>query len=219
MIILAYSKKYHRQIVHACALALKQGLVVAYPTDTSYGLAADAGNPSAIQRLYRIKERQKNKPVHIVVPDLAYAKKIAGWSPAAAKLARAFWPGPLTLVLPLKARGNGGLKLLSAGSGFIGMRQPKNELAMALVRALGRPLTATSANPSARLSGGYDSYSARDIAAQFAGKPHRPDIVIDAGRLPRRRPSTLVRLSASGPEILRPGPVSSKQILNILQHA
>ncbi len=217
MIIIDYEKKYHKKIIHACVAALKQGKVVAYPTDTSYGLAADATNTAAIKKLYKIKERQSTKPVHIVVPSVAYAKTIARWNSAAGKLAKKFWPGALTLVLPVAARRGVPSRQLSAGTNSIGLRMPNNQIAMDLAKFLKQPITATSANPSLHLSGGYDSYSANDIVTQFGNKKFKPDIIIDAGKLPKNKPSTVLRVKDRMVEILRPGPISEKQIIKILK--
>src|ERR1700688_3788989 len=98
MIILDYNKKHHKQIIFACVVALRAGKAVAYPTDTSYGLAVDAGNVAAIKKLYQIKGRDFKKPVHVVVPAVAYAKKIVDWNNSASKLVKKFWPGALTIV-------------------------------------------------------------------------------------------------------------------------
>ena len=97
MVIIDYKKKYHKQIIAAAVKALKAGKAVAYPTDTSYGLAVDATSVKAIKKLYKIKGRNFNKPVHVVIPSIAYGKKIARWNPVASKLAKKFWPGALTL--------------------------------------------------------------------------------------------------------------------------
>jgi L-threonylcarbamoyladenylate synthase len=107
--------------------------------------------------------------------------------------------------------------LLSAKTGFLGLRQPKNAIALDLAKYLGRPITATSANPSAHLSKGFDSYSAEDVVSQFKHKRHQPDIVIDAGRLPKRKPSTVLKLSQVGSQVLRLGPISEKQIIKVLK--
>jgi len=207
MIILDYDPKKHKQIIHACTLALKGGKTVVYPTDTSYGLACDVTNAAALRRLYKIKGRSFNQPVHIVVPSLAFAAKAGEWSGPAKKLAKAFWPGPLSLVLPLKAKDRY-LKKLGSNTGTVGLRYPKHKLANDLARSLGRPITATSAN---RL-GQPDSYSLADIMENFAGAKHKPDIIINAGRLPKRKPSTLVKVQAEEIKILRPGPITQKQI-------
>jgi L-threonylcarbamoyladenylate synthase len=211
MIILDYQKKNHKQFVHAVMAALIKGKVVAYPTDTSYGLAVDATNRAAIKKLYRIKERQQDKPIHVVVPSISYAKSIGRWDKAAEQIVKKFWPGPVTLVLELKAKG-AGLKLLSAGTKTLGLRMPKNNIALDLARELGKPITATSANPSALKSGGFDSYSANDIVSQFKNKKFKPDIIINAGKLPKQKPSTIVKIVGSKITVLREGPVSEKQL-------
>lgn len=187
-----------------------------YPTDTSYGLACDVTSAQALAKIYRIKERGFNKPIHIVVPSVAYAKRIAVWSPVAAELAAAFWPGALTVVLPLKSKQKF-LKKLSAGTGTVGLRLPDNRLALDLTKFLNAPISATSANPSAHLSRGVDSYNARDVIKQFGQQKYRPDIMIDAGRLLKRKPSTVVRVADGLVKILRPGPISKKQITRVLK--
>jgi len=216
MVIIDYKEKFHKQIIVSAVKALKAGNVVAYPTDTCYGLAVDAGNIFAIKKLYKIKGRNFNKPVHVVVPSVAYAKKIARWNGAAGKLSSRFWPGPLTLVFPV---GNGRdhslqktLSILSANTRTIGLRMPKNKIALDLAKYLKRPITATSAN----LSGQADCYSADEIIAQFAKQKHKPDIIINAGKLKKRKPSTLVRVFDDTVKILRQGPVAEKEILKIV---
>src|SRR5262245_48341256 len=99
MIIFDYQKQHHRQIIAAAVHALRQGKVVAYPTDTSYGLAVDASSALAIKKLYKVKGRNFNKPVHIIPPNIAYAKKLVKWNKQATRLAKRFFPGPLTLIL------------------------------------------------------------------------------------------------------------------------
>ena len=216
MLVLKYKKSEHKKIIQVCVRALKAGKVVAYPTDTSYGLAADAFNPAALKKLYRIKERASDQPMHVVVPSLSFAKATTKWDSLATALARKFWPGPLTLVLGLKSKSLG-LKMVSAGTGALGVRLPNNPVAVDLAKFLGRPITATSANPSAHLSGGYDSYSARDILIQFEKKLAQPDIVIDFGRLLKRKPSTIVKIENRSISVLCLGPISQKQISQTLK--
>lgn len=216
MFVIKYKKSEHKKIIQTCLQALKTGRVVAYPTDTSYGLAVDATNLRALKKLYKIKERAFSKPIHVVVPSLVFARKVTRWNRQASILAKRFWPGPLTLVLELTSKSLG-LKMVSAGTKTLGLRFPKNLVALDLAKSLGKPITATSANPSAHLSGGYDSYSVKDILSQFGKKRTQPDLVIDAGRLPKRKPSTLVQITAGRVNVLRPGPVSEKQILQALK--
>jgi tRNA A37 threonylcarbamoyladenosine synthetase subunit TsaC/SUA5/YrdC len=94
---------------------------------------------------------------------------------------------------------------------------PNNKIALDLAATLGEPIPATGANPAGDKSGGYDSYSAKDIVDQFSNKKYKPDIIINAGRLPKRKPSTLVKIEGSGVEILRVGPLSKKQIEKVIQ--
>lgn len=216
MIILDYQKQNHNPIIHAAVEALKRGKSVAYPTDTSYGLAVDATNIKAIKKLYRIKQRESKKPVHVIVPSLAYAKKVVKWNNIAAKLVKKFWPGPLTIILGLRGQGTG-YRMLSAGSGFMGVRFPNNKFALDLCKTLGRPITTTSANPPSGI-GGDDSYSAEAIISQFAKYKYRPDIIINAGKLPIRKPSTMVKIDGGKIFILRKGPISEKEIKATLRN-
>ena len=237
MIILGYKKKFHSKIIRTCVDALKSGKAVVYPTDTSYGLAVDATNTKAIKKLYKIKGRNFNKPIHVVVPSLAYAKKIVEWGSMASKLTKKFFPGTLTLVLSIKntVLSIEAIKKLTANTGFLGIRMPKNSIALDLSKALKKPITATSANRS----GQRDCYSAGDVVRQFSdrgGSPAigghsasggKPDIIIDAGKLAWRKPSTVVKITPPNPlfrkegekggvEVLRKGSIGLKQITDSL---
>jgi len=191
-------------------LALKSGKVIAYPTDTSYGLAVDATNVAAIKKLYKVKGRNFNKPVHIIPPTIAAAKKIVQWDKAAEKLAKKFFPGALTLVLGLRVKGLG-FSLLSAKSGWLGIRMPKNDIALDLAKEFKKPITTTSAN----VSGQADCYSAADVLKQFSKQKFKPDIIINAGKLVKRKPSTVVKIHNNQIQILRVGPISETQIQNV----
>lgn len=211
MEIIKYKKTEHKKIIKQLALALKKGMVVAYPTDTSYGLACDITNNKGLRKLYQIKERNEGKPIHVVIPSLEFAKSAGEWSITAQKLAKAFWPGALTLVLPLKNKSSN-LKKISAKTNTIGLRFSKNKIAQDLANALGEPISATSANPSKHISGGFDSYTAQEIFDQFEGKKYQPDIILDAGKLEKKKPSTIVKVVKDEYEILRVGPISEIQI-------
>lgn len=215
MIILDYDEKNHKNIIRAVALALKHGKVVAYPTDTSYGLAVDITNKKAVDLLYKIKDRPKKQPIHLVVSSVSEAKKISVWNKYADKLAKNFWPGALSLVLPLASKSIS-IAQFSGGTGTIGLRMPDNKIAMDLVKALGRPMPAVSANPAGK-NAGVDSYSAQAIIDQFDKQKYKPDIIINAGRLPKRKPSTLIAISDDGNHtILRHGPVTETKIKKTL---
>ena len=200
--------------IHKAVRFLKQGKIVAYPTDTSYGLAADATNLRAVKKLYRMKGRNFQKPVHVVAASLAMAKKIAKFDKRAEKIFKKFLPGALTMVLNLEPGilNLGSWKILTAGTGKIGMRMPKNKVAMDLVRKLGRPITATSTN----LSGKPAIYSAKEIQEQFEERRLKPDLIIDAGRLAKVSPSTVLDLTGGRVKILRQGPISLKEINHYL---
>jgi tRNA threonylcarbamoyl adenosine modification protein (Sua5/YciO/YrdC/YwlC family) len=217
MIILDYTPKKHKEIIAACVHAFREGKVIAYPTDTSYGLGCDITNKKAVLKFYRIKERGFNKPVHVVVPSMAYAKSVSEWNGTATKLVKNFWPGALSIILPRKQHNmelvNKSLKRFGAGTGTVGLRMPDNRIALDLASSLGEPIPATSANPG----GGYDCYKVSDIVEQFKNKKYKPDIIINAGRLPKKKPSTLVKIIENGVEILRQGPVNKKQILNAVK--
>jgi len=202
MIIIDYDRKKHGQIIHACVLALKDGKTVVYPTDTSYGLACDMTQPRAVKKLYAIKGRDFDKLIHMVVPSVEFARQVGEWNSLIAKLVKAFWPGALSIVVPLRAK-----------KGTIGLRLPDNLIARDLAKVLDRPISATSANQS----GQPDSYSLKDILNNFQKAKHKPDIIINAGRLPKRKPSTLIKVEGLEITILRRGPVSEKQIKSILK--
>jgi L-threonylcarbamoyladenylate synthase len=213
VIIIEYSKQNHKHIIHACAQALRDGKSVVYPTDTSYGLAVDANNIRAIKKLYQIKGRDFKKPIHVVIPSLGYGKQIGQWNKIAEKLAKKFWPGPLTVVVPIKNQ-KSKIKNLSAKTGFIGLRLPKNQIALDLSKILKAPITATSAN----VSNQPDCYSADEVIKQYKNQKFQPDIIINVGKLPMRKPSTLVKVDGDQIQILREGPVSKKQIMALLNY-
>jgi len=215
MDILVYKPAAHKVILATCVKALRQGKTVVYPTDTSYGIACDITNLKARAKFYKIKARTLKQPIHVVMPSLAYAKNVSRWNKAAAVLAKSFWPGPLSLILPLKqaaSRLPEYLKIISAGTGTVGLRRPNNRIALDLARLFGKPIPATSANPSGRRSKGYDSYSSEDVIRQFSRQKHKPDIIIDVGKLPKRKSSTLVKIDGNKWEIIRSGPITKKQI-------
>lgn len=138
------------EIVHLAGL-LKAGKLVAFPTETVYGLGADATNTEAVLSIYGTKGRPRFNPLIVHCADLAMAETLAEFSPLARRLASRFWPGPLTLVLPKKS-GAVLSDLVTAGLATVGVRVPAHPLALALIRAAGIPLAGPSANPSGRLS-------------------------------------------------------------------
>src|SRR6185436_4587925 len=118
---------------------LKAGGVVVYPTDTAYGLAVNATNAAAVKKLYRVKGRDFNKPVHVIFPNTDWLNKIVKLNKPALILMNQFLPGPLTIVLPLKAKSQS-WKLLSAGTKTMGVRLPANPMVQSLVESFGKPI-------------------------------------------------------------------------------
>ncbi|MBX4191831.1 MAG: threonylcarbamoyl-AMP synthase [Candidatus Doudnabacteria bacterium] len=191
---------------------LKQGKVVVYPTDTAYGLAVDATNAKAVNRLFALKGRDFRNPVHIIIPSGNWLTKIVSLSTTALKLMNKFLPGPLTVVLPLKIKGSS-WKKLSAGTKTIGIRLPNNKIALELVEKLGKPITTTSAN----ISGQSACYSVLEVKKQFEKSVKKPDIYLNGGKLKKIKPSTVVLLTGERAKIIRLGPISEKQIKNAIK--
>lgn len=183
------------------ATLIRAGAPVAVPTETVYGLAADAADPAAVARIYAAKGRPLFNPLIVHVADLAMAETLGVFDAAARALAAAFWPGPLTLVVPLR-RGAPVAALATAGLHTIALRVPAHRAMQALIAATARPLAAPSANVSGRIS----PTRAAHVTASLAG---RIALVIDDGPCAAGLESTIARVAAGRVEILRPGPVTA----------
>jgi len=189
---------------------LRQGAVVALPTDTFYGLAVDPVNLWAVEQIYRIKTRQKHKPLSLLISSLAQAYELArDTDPLLDKLADRFWPGPLTIIvragtkLPLRS---------TANTGNVALRIPDAAIPRAVVAKLGLPITATSAN----LQGAAECTHAAAVRDQIG---ERIPLIIDGGPTARALPTTIIDLSL-GPgrwEILREGAIPTHEIVMVLQ--
>lgn len=183
--------------IERLAAILRAGGVVAYPTETFYGLGALARDEGALLRLARAKGRPEGKPLPLVAADEAMVEAVAVFGPVARRLAERFWPGPLTLVLPAR----GGLPApITGGTGTVGIRVPGSELARALCRAAGGPLVSTSANPAG-------APPPSSVAALDAALVARIDGVLDGGATPGGLPSTVVTVGADGVTLAREGAV------------
>jgi L-threonylcarbamoyladenylate synthase len=185
---------------------LRRGGVIGYPTDTAYGLGADAFNELAISEIFRIKGRSEAKPILLIVDSMQMLGQVATVTDAVARVASQFWPGPLTIVLPALATVS---SALTAGKGTIGVRWPDAPFALSLVKALGHPLTATSANRS----GMPAAVTAAEAQAQLEAQL---EILVDGGELPARGGSTIIDMSRSPAVLLREGPVSFEAIREFL---
>src|ERR1700688_4208289 len=202
--------KADTQAIEAAARCLAAGGLVAFPTETVYGLGADARHGEAIARLYAAKSRPTFNPLIAHVGSIAAARRLARFDDAAETLAAAFWPGPLTLVLP-KAPDCGVADLALAGLDSVALRVPAHSVARALLSAFKGPVVAPSANRSGHVS----PTSAAHVLADLRG---RIDMVIDAGRCTVGVESTIVSCLGE-PTLLRPGGVPREQIERALGHA
>ena len=193
--------------VAEAAQCLAAGGLTAFPTETVYGLGADATNAEAIARLYQAKGRPSFNPLIAHVADLAAARKIARFGADAEKLAAAFWPGPLTLVLP-RLPGCTVADLATAGLDTVGVRIPAHPVALAILKALGRPVVAPSANRSGHVS----PTNAQHVHADLGD---RIDLIVDGGATPVGVESTIVGCFERA-TLLRPGGVPRAEIETVL---
>lgn len=175
--------KVSRALIKKAAAVIKNGGLVGFPTETVYGIAADPKNKKAVARLNKIKKRPKGKPytLHIAYKKDVY-KYVSKLSPLAKKIIKEYWPGPLTIVLKNK----NGKK--------IGFRMPENKIALALIRAVGKPIIA----PSANISGQKSPVSASEVCVGL-------EMILDGGNTRYKKDSTILDLSVAHPKILREG--------------
>lgn len=191
-------------------IALRSDWPVALPTETVYGLAANAASADAVAEIYRAKNRPSFNPLIVHAPDCSAAARIGEFCDHAKKLAEAFWPGPLTMVLPLTAHGRHVIcPAVTAGLDTIALRCPAHPVMRAVLEASGLLLAA----PSANASGGISPTTAQHVAASLDG---RIGLVLDGGASEQGLESTIISVNAAGWSILRPGPISAQQIGAIL---
>ncbi len=197
-----------RAAIATAAALLRSGKLVAFPTETVYGLGADASDDAAVARIFEAKGRPRFNPLIAHVAGVAAAAAIVRLDARAAALAARFWPGPLTLVLP--RREDAGLSLLvSAGLDTVAVRAPDHPVAQALLQAAGRPIAA----PSANRSGAISPTTAAHVEAELGD---RPALVLDGGRCRVGLESTIVDLSGAAPLLLRPGGVPVEELEAVL---
>jgi L-threonylcarbamoyladenylate synthase len=186
-------------IAEAARLILA-GEPVAVATETVYGLAADATNAAAVARIYEAKGRPSFNPLIVHVPNLAAAPKIGEFDEAALHLAEKHWPGPLTIVVPLRANSEIAA-IVTAGLPTIGLRVPAHPAMQALLKAIGRPLAAPSANASGSISPTRAEHVLKSLAGRIA-------LILDSGPTERGLESTIVAATGGPLRLLRPGPIA-----------
>jgi L-threonylcarbamoyladenylate synthase len=185
---------------------LKRGEVIVFPTETFYGLGADALNSTAVEHVVSLKGRNLENPIAVIVSDRGMLKEVVTeLPPIALRLVERFWPGPLTLVLPAKK--NLPASLLNR-DGSIGVRISSHPLATRLARELDRPITATSANPSGK-------EPARSVEEAMGYFSDRVKIFLDGGRLEDTKGSTVVEIAEERLKIIREGEISSEELKSV----
>jgi len=196
------------QAIAGAAAALRNGRLVAFPTETVYGLGADATNDHAVARIFAAKDRPQFNPLIVHLPDAEAAFALVATNELARRLAERFWPGPLTLVLP-RADGCRVSLLATAGLDTLAVRVPDHPVALALLRAAACPIAAPSANRSGHVS----PTTAAHVAESLDGAP---DIILDGGACPVGLESTVIDLSGPLPALLRPGGVATEDIEKLI---
>jgi L-threonylcarbamoyladenylate synthase len=202
-ILSTHTPELFQKAVLRAAELLRAGEVVALPTETVYGLAANALDEKAVAKIFRIKGRPANNPIIVHVASLEIAKRCAKhWPELADKLSKAFWPGPLTLVLP---RAKEIPDVVTAGGETVGIRWPSHPFIQAVIRECDFPLAA----PSANLSGHVSPTNAEHVRAQLGGKI---PVIVDGGQSHVGIESTVLDLTVSPPQILRPGMIHAESL-------
>jgi L-threonylcarbamoyladenylate synthase len=200
------NQDYPQDIVKA-AQTLREGALVVLPTETVYGLAADASNSTAVAAIYALKDRPRFNPLIVHVSSLAMAQRYGVWNAQAEALAQAFWPGPLTLVLPLR-EGCGISALVTNGGTTIALRLPAHPMAQALIGAFGAGVAAPSANRSGRVS----PTAAAHVRDEFG---EACPLLLDGGDCHVGLESTVLDVTTNPPTLLRPGAITKEMIFNV----
>lgn len=194
-------------VLDQAAAILRRGGLVAFPTETVYGLGANALDPAAVARIFAAKSRPATNPIIVHVQDVAAAQRLTtAWPEAAERLARRFWPGPLTLVLPKK---NDVPNIVTAGGPTVAVRAPSHPVALALLQACGLPLAAPSANRSTELSPTRAEHVLQSLDGSI-------EMLLDAGPASGGLESTVLDLTVVPPRLLRPGLISPEEIETLI---
>jgi len=196
------------QSIAKAAQLLKSGALVAFPTETVYGLGADARNDTAVADIFAAKARPEFNPLIVHVPDMNSALRYGIFGCEAQKLAAAFWPGALTLVMP-KTKDCTLSLLVSAGLDTVALRVPADETAQGLLGAFGGPIAAPSANPSGRISPTEAEHVAEGLGDKL-------ELILDGGACPVGMESTIIGFEGGAPALLRPGGISRQEIEAVL---
>ncbi|KKR23665.1 MAG: Translation factor SUA5 [Candidatus Yanofskybacteria bacterium GW2011_GWD2_39_48] len=209
-IITVDSASDYREVIELAVGVLGRGGVIVYPTDTLYGLGANAMNYDAVRRIFDIKERDLSKPLPILIKNMIWAKGLAYISPRQEKILEKIWPGKVTAILEKK---DVVLDIVSAKTKTIGVRIAEHPFTDKLLGRFGYPIISTSAN----ISGDEPTLKIDDIIQIFSEKRFKPDLIIDAGTLPKSDASIVIDMTTEKPKILRVGLSRPDELLKILE--
>ncbi len=208
---LSLDSNYEHCLFEACAV-LSQGDVILYPTDTLYGLGADAFSDNAVDQIYAIKSRDRRKPIHMVCSDIVMIETYVEVNSIAKKLIERFLPGALTLVLKKRDGFDSGI---GRNMQTLGVRIPNNLFCIQLAERFGKPFTTTSAN----VSGANSRLSVTEIISQLGLSAQNIRVVIDAGSVKQSTASTVIDLSSGELRLFREGAISMGEITSFLEEA
>lgn len=203
-------KRIERKKINFIVKSLKKGKVVVLPTDTSYGMAVNALNSRAINKIYKIKKRAKSKPLSIIVKNITQARKYSIIDKRTKMLFNKFFPGKLTIIVKKK---NILPKNLTRGSNLMGLRIPDCKIIKKVMEKVIFPITATSAN----IAGDVEPYSVDEILKQYKNRKNQPDLIVNSGSLHKNKPSTIVDLSEEKIKLIRSGPIKFSDVINSLK--
>ncbi len=202
--------KDYSYVIREVVNVLNYGGTIIYPTDTLYGLGANALNEVAVRKVFRIKERSFSKPVPMIVGNYSWIKELAKIKKLQEEIIKKVWPGKVTVVLFKKDIVPG---VLTAGFNSVGIRIPDYVFTDRLLTEFGYPLTSTSAN----ISGQDPTNDINKIIEIFSKSTEKPDLIIDAGILPKSDPSMIIDLTGDKPKILRISPTNPEKLLKLLE--
>ncbi len=202
--------KDYSHVIREAVSVLNYGGTIIYPTDTLYGLGANALNEIAIRKIFRIKNRSFSKPLPIIVRSYSWVKELAEIKPGDEEVMKKVWPGKVTVVLSKKDIVPGAL---TAEFNSVGIRIPDHQFVDQLLAKFGYPLTSTSAN----ISGQEPTNDINKIIEIFSKSTEKPELIIDAGILPKSEPSMIIDLTGDKPKILRISSTKPEKLLELLE--
>lgn len=203
-------KRDFSEAIREVVAVLKLGGVIVYPTDTLYALGANALDSFAVEQIFKVKNRAREKPLPLAIRNIKWAKELAHIYKKEEKVLNSIWPGAITVVLPKRDIVP---NIVTAGQPSVALRVPNHVFVDKLLGRFGYPLTSTSAN----ISGEEGIGKISEVIETFKDNYYKPDLIVDAGDLPQSEPSTILDLASDKPKILRVGPVKPKTLRKLLE--